>query len=136
VAILGVVAAGLQGRLPLFTLAAVGINVGLSLLALQAGMGLVGVAVAALTTRALYAAGVLGLRTGLQPQHAGGPRVLAAVKPLAPSVWCAVVVVVIDQVLQVREAIQMLAALPACCIALLPLMPLMRRTLADLRTLG
>jgi hypothetical protein len=30
----------------------------------------------------------------------------------------------------------MLAALPACCIALLPLMPLMRRTLADLRTLG
>ena len=73
VAILGVVAAGRQGRLPLFTIAAVGINVGLSLLALQAGLGLVGVAVAALVTRALYAAGVLSPPDG---RTAAAPKAL------------------------------------------------------------
>lgn len=137
VTILGVVVAGRQGRLPLFTIGAVGINVGLSLLALQAGLGLVGVAVAALITRALYAAGVLALRAGSSLRQPIAPRVFeAVVKRLLPSIWCAVVVLVIDHLLYVREPAQTLPALLAYCVALLPLMPLMRRTLADFRRLS
>ena len=137
VTILGVVAAGRQGRLPLFTIGAVGMNVALSLLALRTGMGLTGVALAALITRAVYAAGVLSLRTGLPLQLVQGRRALKiAIKPLVPALWCVVVVLVIGHVLQLREALQLLAALPALGVALLPLLPLIRRTLADLRALG
>jgi O-antigen/teichoic acid export membrane protein len=137
VTVLGVVAAGRQRRLPWFTVSAVGMNVGLSALALQLGLGLVGVAVAALVTRALYAAGVLKLRAGTPRPEAVTLRTFElAIKPLLPTLWCVAVVLSIDQLLAPREPIKTLAALLACTGALLPLLPLIRRTLAALRALG
>ena len=120
VTVLGVVAAGRQRGLPLLTIGAVAMNVGLSLLALQLGLGLVGVAVAALITRVLYAAGVLSLRDRTPLLESAPRRTFElAIKPLLPTLWCVVVVITIDQLLAPRVPVQLLAALLVCGLALL-----------------
>ena len=74
VAVLGIVADGRQGCLPIVCLSAVLLNVVLSLLALFLGLGLGGVAAGALFSRALYAAATISLLSAGSPKALGSRR--------------------------------------------------------------
>ncbi len=89
---LGVVAAGHQRRLPLFSASALLINVVLSIAALRTGLGLQGVAAAAITSNAAFGLAALGLVARIS-----GARHLAPVlfKLSLPLLWCLLSVLVI-----------------------------------------
>lgn len=96
VAILDIVARGRQSRLPILSIAAVCLNAVLTLSALGIGLGLQGVAVAALLTRLIHAAAILIL---LAPEAGASGLAVAIVRFLAPSICCAVIVYLISQLL-------------------------------------
>jgi O-antigen/teichoic acid export membrane protein len=133
VAILGIVAADRQHLLPVWSIGAVLLNVGLSLFALSAGFGLVGVAIGAWFTRMLYAGAILTL-LGTRERDRGGK--LAGAKLLAPSLWCAAVVGVISYLVPLQDPKMLLIALPFYAAAVAPLIPRIGRALAAVHRTG
>jgi O-antigen/teichoic acid export membrane protein len=132
VAILGIVAADRQHVLPVWSIGAVLLNVGLSLLALTAGFGLIGVAIGAWFTRMIYAGAILALLGTGERDH--GAKVAA--KLLAPTLWCAAVVGVISYLVPIQEPKMLLIALPSYAAAVAPLIPRIGRALAAVHRTG
>jgi O-antigen/teichoic acid export membrane protein len=99
-AVLGIVARGRQGRLPLISIGAIGLNALLTLSALAIGLGLQGVALAALLTRSTHAAAIVVL---LMRESGGRALVTAIVRFLAPTAWCATAVYTITHLLPAND---------------------------------
>lgn len=130
IVVLGIVAASRQGQLPIWGIGAIALNSALCLLALYGGLGLAGVAVAALVTRAIYAgAVVMVLAAG---QLSGGGYAMVA-KLLGPSLWCAAVVLGIGYALPVHEPEMLPLALLVYAVAIVPLLPTIARAFAKVR---
>jgi O-antigen/teichoic acid export membrane protein len=131
VAILGVVAANRQRLLPPCSIAAVIVNAVLCVLALYAGLGLVGVAVAALLTRVGYAVAVLSVPTSTSGYLAS---LISAARLLGPSVWCAAAVVGIGLAVPAHDLASLALALLLYAASMLVLLPRIRRTLLAARS--
>jgi O-antigen/teichoic acid export membrane protein len=127
VAVLGVVADGLQRRLPLVSVAAVGVNVVLALAAISFGLGLLGVAAASFLTRLLQAAAILVLL--LRASTASG-IVAAIARLLLPAVWCAAAVYAIGHLLPFAGIRTLALQLLCYTVALFVLAPAMLGALA------
>ena len=119
----GVIAAGRQRRLPIYSGIALAVTSGLSVLALLSGQGLEGVAAAALVGYLLYAAGVLRLIV----RETGATDVDRFVgMTLLPIVWCAAAVAVVGRLLPGSDIGSVAMALALYCLLLLPLVPAWR----------
>ena len=129
-AVLGIVAEGGQSRLPLLSIAAVCLNVFLTLSALSIGLGLEGVAVAALLTRLIHAAAIVTL-LGREPRVSG--LVMVIIRFLAPSIWCAVAVYTISHLLPAEDMRTLILQLFLYAGALSLLAPAILRALAPRR---
>ena len=126
----GVIAAGRQRRLPIYSGIALAVTSGLSVLALVSGQGLEGVAGAALVGYLLYAAGVLRLIV----RETGATDVDRFVgMTLLPIVWCAVAVAVVGRLLPGNDIGSVAMALALYCLLLLPLVPAWRTEWRRLR---
>jgi O-antigen/teichoic acid export membrane protein len=122
VAVLGVVADGLQSRLPLVAAAAVGVNVVLALAAISLGFGLQGVAAASFLTRLIQAVAILALL--LRASTASGIGAAIA-RLLLPAVWCAAAVYAIGYLLPfagIRTLALQLLCYTAALVVLTPAM--------------
>jgi O-antigen/teichoic acid export membrane protein len=127
--VLGVVAADLQRRLPLWSVAALIINLALSNLAMLSGMGVEGVAAGALLGQAVYSTAVVALAAGA----AGAPRpVLLPLKALAPLALCVFAVYGLGLAFPGTDPVSVAASVGLYLLILSPLAP---RLLADLRRL-
>jgi O-antigen/teichoic acid export membrane protein len=115
VAVLGIVAGGRQGRLPLLSGAAVVLNAFLTLSALAIGLGLQGVAIAAILTRSIHAAVVVAL---LVREASARAVVMAVIRFLAPSIWCATAVYTISHLLPADDMTTLLLELFVYAIAI------------------
>jgi O-antigen/teichoic acid export membrane protein len=121
-----VVAVDRQHRLPAWASGSVILNVTLSLLALKAGLGLSGVAVGALLSQTLYAAGAVFImaRAG---HFRSSNRVVAST--LAPMAWSAAALALVQGFLPMMTVSSALNGLGLYALLLLPLLPLAKRSL-------
>jgi O-antigen/teichoic acid export membrane protein len=130
---LALVAAGRQKRLPGYSGAALVLNVLLSLGALLAGLGITGVAFAALISRGLYGLAILGTAaSAARIERAGRYLVRAA----APVVYCTAVVWLLGRVLPPEELGPSLVAILAYAVLVSPLARAAGRDLRRLVTSG
>jgi O-antigen/teichoic acid export membrane protein len=115
---IGAVAAGMQRRLPVYAALALALTLALAFPALRLGLGLEGVAGAALAGHLLFAASVLRLDAG----EAGieGPSRFAA-NALLPLVWCAAASVLVGRLRPGFAPADAAFALGAYLFLLLPL---------------
>jgi O-antigen/teichoic acid export membrane protein len=127
IAVLGITAEGQQHLLPAISIGAVCISAALSLGALLAGLGVEGVAGAALVARLLYAAATIVLLARVQ--RLSSSRVV--VRTLAPLSWCIVVAVALNRLLPVNNFERLVEALLLYLAGVLPLLPLAKRALAS-----
>jgi O-antigen/teichoic acid export membrane protein len=127
--VLGVVAADLQRRLPLWALCALIVNLVLSNLALQSGLGLQGVAVGALAGQVVYGTAVVVLASAA----AGMARpLLLILKALGPLFLCVIAVYTLGRVIPGTDLLSVAASVGLYFLVLLPLAPFL---LADIRRL-
>jgi murein DD-endopeptidase MepM/ murein hydrolase activator NlpD len=118
--VLGVVAAERQKILPVFSGGALLLNATFSILALRSGLGLQGVAAAAVVSNAAFGLAALGLVARLaQPTHPARFLVKAAL----PFLWCALAVVVIGAARPGLGLSHTLTSLGLYLVAILPLLP-------------
>lgn len=103
-ALLGVVATGRQGTAPILTAVALAVNAGLAFTALQAGLGLLGLAAGALVGRLGYALAIMALVVRATPR----PPLATALSILWPIAWCALA----QALVSAWQAPRDLAALP------------------------
>jgi O-antigen/teichoic acid export membrane protein len=132
VSVLGIVAEGRQGRLPLICLGAVSLNVVLTLLALSLDLGLAGVAAGALLSRAAYAMAAVALLSAGRTKR---EIYRALAKSLIPSLWCALAVIAIHLNVPARDLKTLTIALTIYSLSLIPLAILFRSTLAGLNVM-
>lgn len=126
---LGVIAADRQRILPLFSTVALLLNVGLSAAALHVGAGLEGVAGAALFSQALYAGSVLAITaSAAELDH----PLRTAARGLVPLGWCALAVFGIGRLVPEATFTAFANSAGLYALALLPLLPAMRRQLRTL----
>lgn len=124
IAVLGITAEGRQHLLPRVSIAAVCISAVLSLGALGTGLGLEGVAFAALSTRLMYAAAIIALLARVQ--RLSSPRA-AIVEALGPFVWCAFVAITLGYLLPVTNFEEVVAPLLLYVVFVLPVLPFAKR---------
>ena len=128
VSIMGIVAEGRQGQLPLVCLGAAILNVSLSLGALSIGLGLVGVAAAAFVSRLSYSIAVLWMLAATRP------RVLlfrSLLKSLTPTIYCTVMIVLIHLGVPVQDWKSLVISVPVYLLGLLPLAAVYRLTITE-----
>jgi len=128
VSVMGVVAEGHQGRVPLICLGAVTLNISLSVLALSLGLGLIGVAVGALLSRMAYAAATTSVLTASRPNSAGYGGLT---RSLAPTIWCAFAVAAIQLTAPAQDWESLAIAILLYSLALIPLGIVFRSTIAE-----
>jgi len=127
---LSLAAADRQGVLPVQGAAALLLNVGLSVAALELGWGLVGVAGSALLSQSAFGAGILAVSA----TQAGESRPWRfAGRALAPLAYCALSVLVVGTLLPGPELGTASAGLGLYLVTLLPLAPLFWRSVRALR---
>lgn len=129
-AVLQLVAEGRQGVLVGWSLAAVCISIALTLAALAAGLGLQGVAIAALLTRAVYAAAIV---TWLGHTGPGFASPLKAFAFLTPTAWCLLTVAVISSYVPADDLSLSWLQLLLYTLAVLALVPAILRLRRDVR---
>jgi len=117
---LGVVAAQRQRLLPFFSAAALVLNVSGSILALWAGLGLQGVAAAAVISNAAF--GIAALVLLARIADVTRPYLLV-IRTAYPLLWCAIVVVILSNVRAALGVSYTLVSLAFYLIAVLPLVP-------------
>jgi O-antigen/teichoic acid export membrane protein len=127
VGVLGIVADGRQSRLPVLSIAAVCLNVILTVGALSVGLGLEGVALAALLTRLTHAAAIVIL---LKHDAAFSALVAEMLRLLAPSIWCAFAVYMISHQLPAGQLKALIFQLLLYAVAVSVMSPLIFRVLA------
>ena len=128
---LGLVATERQQLLPIVALAGLILNATAAVLALQAGLGLMGVATGALVGRSLTGAGIVALSMGAPGSATKLVRI--GVRLLGPTAWCAVVVAVIGWW---RPSIDIGTTAVSSAIYLVALLPLLPDLLAQFRRLA
>jgi O-antigen/teichoic acid export membrane protein len=127
--VLGVVAADMQRRLPLWSALALAINLALSNLAMRSGIGLEGVAAGALISQAVYAVAVVALAAAAT----GAARpVLLPVRALGPLVLCVLAVFGLGRLFPGTDPVSVAWSVALYLLILVPLGPTL---LADLRRL-
>ena len=99
-ALIGVVAAEQERLMPLWAVIGVILNLGLAILALVGGLGLPGVAGAALVSQSVYAAGVLAI---LVRAARISRRDLFLGRVLGPALWCAGVLTALQSLTPMRS---------------------------------
>jgi hypothetical protein len=122
VSVMGVVAEGHQGRVPLICLGAVTLNISLSCL-LFLGLGLIGVAVG--TAVRYYAAATTPVLT------ASNPPTWWPDGSLAPTIWCAFAVAAIQLTAPAQDWESLAIAILLYSLALIPLGIVFRSTIAE-----
>ena len=127
VTVLGIVAEGRQGRLPLISIAAVCVNVALTITVLSIGLGLQGVAAASLLTRLMHAGAIVIL---LERYSSVSGLIIAITRFLAPSIWCAVAVFTISHLLPGEDTRTLMLQLLFYAVALVLLSPAILQALA------
>jgi O-antigen/teichoic acid export membrane protein len=128
--VLGVVAADLQRRLPLWSVLALTINLILSNIAMRSGIGLEGVAAGALISQVVYGTAVVALAAGV----AGTERpLLLPLKALGPLALCVLAVLGLGRLLPGTDPASVAASVALYLLVLLPLAPALR---ADLKRLS
>lgn len=127
---LGVVAADRQRALPLLSVVALLLNLGLSFLALRSGAGLQGVAAGALLSQAVYGAAILALIAS-----AGGVArpIRFVTTTLLPLMWCASVVFVLGIVFPGAGSASLAGSVILYVVLLLPFATVMRKEVRKLR---
>lgn len=120
VASVGAVAAGRQRKLPIYAGVALAVTLGLSILALESGLGLAAVAGAAFVGNLLFAAAVLRLNV----REAGlvDPERFV-VLALLPLTWCTAAVVIVGSLFPGTDPTSTIFALGGYLLLLLPLAP-------------
>jgi len=121
---LGVVAAGRQRLLPLLSLTALALNVTLSLLALRLGLGLEGVAGAAVLSNAAFGLGALAIVARVA--HTPRPRLYLGSVAL-PLTWCLLSTVLLHAVWTDRSLAGTAVLFGIYAASIVPLLPLARR---------
>jgi O-antigen/teichoic acid export membrane protein len=128
--VLGVVAADLQRRLPLWSALALIINLILSNVAMRSGIGLEGVAAGALISQSVYATVVVALAAGA----AGTERpILLPLKALGPLALCVLAVYALGLVFPGADPASVASSVALYILILLPLAPALRADLQRLR---
>lgn len=128
----GVVAAERQRMLPPFSAAALALNVTLSVLVLRSGLGLPGVAAAALLSQSAYSAVVLYINADV----AGLPnRARFLFDALIPLMWCAAAVAVVSRTLPVTDISSTVVSLAVFLLLITPLSPAFVREIRKIRFL-
>lgn len=128
--VLGVVAADLQRRLPLWSGCALIINLTLSNLAMRSGIGLEGVAAGALISQVVYGTAVVGLAAGAT--GAAHP-VLLPLRALGPLALCVFAVYALGRLFPGTDPASVAASVALYLLILLPLGPRLRADLHRLR---
>jgi O-antigen/teichoic acid export membrane protein len=118
---LGVVAAGRQKLLPLFSGVALVLNVTLSLAALRSGIGLPGVAGAALVSSAAFGIAILAIAARIA--RVGQPVRFVTMTAL-PLAWCVTSVLVIGTLRSDLGGLPTVVSLALYLLSLLPLVPI------------
>lgn len=126
----GIVAAGRQRALPPFSLAAVLVNVALSVSALRGGLGLPGVAGAALLSQACFTAAVLRI-TARSGELAGTGALLR--RSLLPLFWCAAMLLILQRVTDMLTPLSALAGMAAFLVLAAPIYPAIIRAVRRAR---
>jgi O-antigen/teichoic acid export membrane protein len=123
VASVGAVAAGRQRLLPIYASAALAVTLGLSILALESGLGLAAVAGAAFLGNLLFAAAVL--RLNVREAGLAHPERFVVIA-LLPLTWCAAAVAVVGRLFPGTDPGSTALALGGYLLLLLPLAPAWR----------
>jgi hypothetical protein len=113
-------------RFPLWAALGVASNLGLSSLALRAGLGLPGVALGALFSQSLYTAAVVTMTARAGGLPSPGRVAIAA---LGPTLWCAGVLVALQRFVPMMAPGSALLGLACFLLLLAPLHRRLRRTL-------
>jgi O-antigen/teichoic acid export membrane protein len=129
----GVVAAGRQRVLPAYQAGILALNVGFSILALRAGLGLEGVAAGALVSRAAVGAGILAIVAAAAADRHPTRLALRALIPLA---WCATSVFALSRWVPGHDLRSALLSLGLYALLVLPLLPGVVREVRALRATG
>jgi O-antigen/teichoic acid export membrane protein len=116
----GVIAAGCQRRLPVYAGIALAVTSILSVVALKTGLGLEGVASAALAGNVLYAASVLRL---IVRETGAADANRFVIITLFPLVWCAGALVIVGHLLPDTDVTSTVLAVGSYLLLLVPLVP-------------
>ncbi len=126
----GVVAAERQRILPPFSAAALVLNVTLSVLVLRSGLGLPGVAAAALFSQSAYSAVVLYINASV----AGLPnRARFLFDSMIPLIWCAAAVAVVTRTLAATDISSTILSIAIFLLLITPLSPSFVREIRKIR---
>jgi O-antigen/teichoic acid export membrane protein len=119
---LGIIAAQRQKILPVFSGGALILNVTLSFLALQTGLGLLGVACASVFSHTVHGLAIMSVIVGLA-QGSRPPTYLF--KVVSPLMWCVTVVFLITSRWALPDMPGLLASVGIYLVAMTPLFPIL-----------